>query len=74
MPQPAPGSYNPNRPLAKNTLLQYQVKHYSKVEQKLPPEQRTGVDPAVLKTEGEASEYIRKITAALHPLRKKAGG
>ena len=67
MPKPARESYNPNRPLERNALLQAQVKHFHHVEQRLPPEQQTGIDVNLIRTEGEASAYIRRITAMLHP-------
>jgi hypothetical protein len=67
VPKPRRESYNPNRPLAANALLKKQVEHFHHVEQRLPPEQQTGIDVTLIKTEGEASAYIRRITAILHP-------
>jgi hypothetical protein len=67
VPKPARESYNPDRPLARNALLQAQVKHFHHVEQRLPRERQTGIDVNLIQTEGEASAYIRKITAILHP-------
>lgn len=66
VPKPARKSYNPDRPLETNTLLKAQVRHFHHVEQSLPPEYRTGIDVQTLRTEGEASEYIRTVTAAIH--------
>jgi hypothetical protein len=74
VPKPARSSYNPNRPLEKNTLLLNQVKHFLEAEKKLPPEQQTGTDPASIKTEAHASEYVAKMTAILHPQAAKMGG
>jgi hypothetical protein len=37
------------------------------VEKTLPPELQSGMDSAAIATEGQAGEYIRKITAVLHP-------
>jgi len=74
VPKPASGSFNKSRPLAKNTLLLSQVRHFQEVEKKLPPEKRTGVDPAAVMTEGHASEYIRKMMTVLHPKVAKTGG
>lgn len=65
--KPARRAFNPERPLSKNQLLQAQVKHFREAESRLPPEQQTGVDPESIRTEGQASEYIRKVTAVLHP-------
>lgn len=67
VPRPAATAFNKNRPLAGNTLLQNQVKHFMEVERSLPPEQRTGVDAGSIETEGQAGEYIRRMTAILHP-------
>jgi hypothetical protein len=67
VPRPPKSAFNPNRPLKGNQLLQAQLKHFRKREQELAPEQQTGIDIASIATEGEASEYIRKLTAILHP-------
>jgi hypothetical protein len=60
------GVFDPNRLLCKNPLIAAQVRHFEEVESHLPPELRTGIDPTSLKTEGEASEYIRRVTRAIH--------
>jgi hypothetical protein len=67
IPRPQPNSYNPNRPLAKNTLLLHQVKHFLEAEKKLPPDQRTGVRLEDIRTEGDAAAYVAKVTAIFHP-------
>jgi hypothetical protein len=67
VPRPARGSYNPNRPLSKNTLLLHQVQHFQQVERTLPEDRRSGHDPKSIVTEGHAAEYLRKMTAILHP-------
>jgi hypothetical protein len=72
VPKPAKGSYNPKRPLAKNTLLQNQVDHFRRLEKNLPAAEQTGHDPQKIRTEGEAAEYLRKMTALLHPQGKKS--
>jgi hypothetical protein len=61
IPHPDPSSFNKDRPLIKNTLLLNQVKHFQEVE-------RTRM------TEGQASEYIQRMTALLHPRTETAGG
>jgi hypothetical protein len=61
IPQPDAGSFNKDRPLIKNTLLLNQVKHFQEVER-------------TLMTEGQASEYIQRITGLLHPRTETAGG
>jgi len=72
VPKPNPKSYNPDRPLEKNTLLLNQVKHFLVLEKTLPPEQQTGTKLEDLKTEAHASEYAAKVTAIFHPQVQKA--
>jgi hypothetical protein len=67
VPKPAEGSYDPTRPLSKNTLLQHQVRHFQLLEQTLPRDRRSGHDHTKIVTEGDAAEYLRKMTALLHP-------
>jgi hypothetical protein len=74
VPKPSKTAFNPHRLLAKNTLLVNQVGHFRKIELGLPPDQRTGVDFGSILTEGQASEYIGKMTAILHPQAAKAPG
>jgi hypothetical protein len=66
VPRAARSSFNPNRPLSKNALLQTQVLHFRHVEGTLPPEEQTGIDVASITTEGQAAGYIRRITLKLH--------
>ncbi len=74
VPKPAKSSFNPNRLLEKNLLLKNQVEHFHRLELELAPEKRTGVDFGSLKTEGQAAEYIRKMTEILHPQAARSGG
>ena len=74
VPKPAADSFNPKRLVAKNTLLVNQIDHFHKLEQEMPRELQTGMDFASIKTEGQASEYIRKMTSILHPKVAKSGG
>jgi hypothetical protein len=74
VPKPSKTAFNPDRLLAKNTLLVNQVESFHKHELGLPPDQRTGVDFASILTEGQASDYIRKMTAIMHPQAAKAPG
>jgi hypothetical protein len=46
------------------------VLHFQAAEKELAPELRSGIDASALETEGQASEYIRKVTRAIH----KGGG
>jgi hypothetical protein len=74
VPKPSPKSYNKNRPLEKSTLILNQVRHFYEVEKTLPPEQQTGINFASIKTEGQAAEYIAKMTHFLHGKTRTAGG
>jgi hypothetical protein len=66
VPKPGRSAYNPERALGSNALVAAQVRHFVHAESKLPPELKTGIDPASVKTEGEAADYIRKVTEAIH--------
>ena len=70
VPKTPRSSFNPNRPLAKNVLLQTQVKHFRHVEEKWPAADQTGIDIATLATEGEAANYIKRVTQKLHAMAK----
>jgi hypothetical protein len=47
-------------------LLQSQVKHFRDLEKDLPPERQTGIPIDSITTEGQAAEYIRRMTVQLH--------
>ena len=64
VPQVEKEAYNPDRPIS--GLIQMQLIHLSTAEQTLPPKQRTGINIATLHTEGQAAEYIQKVTTMLH--------
>jgi hypothetical protein len=66
VPKPSRTAYNPARPLEKNQLIQAQVRHFREADRQLPPELQSGVDITAIKTEGEASQYIRSVTRAIH--------
>lgn len=66
VPKPGLSGFNPNRPLEKNHLVQAMVKHFHEAEMRLPKKLRTQVNAASIATEGEASEYIRQVTRAIH--------
>jgi len=55
---------NPNRPVS--TLLRNQIQHLQEAEFRLPVKQQTNVYINAIKTEGQAAEYIRRVTQALH--------
>ena len=66
VPTPSKAAYNPHRSLERNLLIKRQVEHFREAELQLPEALRTGIDLAHVKTEGQASEYIRKVTKAIH--------
>jgi hypothetical protein len=68
--KPNRAAYNPDRPLEKNGLIQAQFEHFQHVEEKLPAELRTGLDVASIKTEGQAADYIGRVTQAI----RESGG
>jgi len=63
--KPAPGSYNPERPIT--SLVRNQILHLSLAERHLPKTERSGIDIYSIKTEGQAGEYIDHLTRKLHP-------
>ena len=67
VPKPAAGAFNKGRPLAKNSLLGNQVKHLHELERKLREQLQSGMQFEDIRTEGDAAEYIRRMTAIFHP-------
>jgi hypothetical protein len=61
---------NPNRPV--NALLKAQVQHLHAAERNLPLRHRTDIYINAIKTEGEAAEYIRQVTEAIHEAHEAA--
>jgi hypothetical protein len=55
---------NPDRPV--NALLVAQVSHLQHAERRLPLRYRSEIYTHAIKTEGEAAEYIRQVTEAIH--------
>jgi hypothetical protein len=64
VPKPPKNAMKPNRPV--NTLLRNQLQHLQEAEFRLPVKLQTNVYINAIKTEGEAAEYIRRVTEALH--------
>jgi len=65
VPRPDPKtSMNPDRPV--NALLQAQIQHLHEAERNLPLHHRTDIYINAIKTEGEAANYIRRVTEAIH--------
>jgi hypothetical protein len=65
VPQPPKSAFNKNRPVS--ALLKNQILHLHEVERKFPPARHSNIYINSIKTEGEAADYIRKVTAQLHP-------
>ena len=61
---------NPDRPV--NALLKAQVQHLHEAERNLPLRHRTDIYVNAIKTEGEAAEYIRQVTTAIHEAHEAA--
>ena len=49
-----------------NSLLKVQIQHLHDAELKLPIGLQTDIYINAIKTEGEAGEYIRRVTEAIH--------
>ena len=64
VPRPPQSAMNPDRPV--NTLLKAQILYLHDAELNLPVRQQTDVYINAIKTEGEAGEYIRRVTEAIH--------
>jgi ArsR family metal-binding transcriptional regulator len=64
VPLPAKNSFNPDRPVS--GLLKAQILHLQDTEKRLPLDLRSNIYINAIKTEGEAAEYIRQVTEAIH--------
>jgi hypothetical protein len=64
VPKPPKSAMRPDRPV--NTLLRNQIQHLQEAEFRLPVKLQTNVYINAIKTEGEAAEYIQRVTQALH--------
>jgi len=65
VPKPARGSFDKHRPAS--DLLKSQVKHLHALEKGLPHRLQTGHNVDEIKTESQASAYIKTVTSRLHP-------
>jgi hypothetical protein len=70
VPRPPKSARDPNRPV--NALLQAQVQYLQDAELKLPLRQQTNIYVNAIKTEGEAAQYIRMVTEAIHQAHEAA--
>ena len=65
VPRPDPKrAMDPNRPVS--NLLKAQILHLHDAERNLPLRYRSDAYINAIKTEGEAAEYIRRVTEAIH--------
>lgn len=64
VPAPSKKAVNPERPA--NALLLAQVSHLQHAERRLPLRYRSEIYTHAIRTEGEAAEYIRTVTEAIH--------
>jgi hypothetical protein len=55
-----------------NGLLKNQIEHLQRAEFRLPANRQSDIYINDIKTEGEAAEYIKIVTAHLHPAGKTA--
>jgi len=72
IPKKPRAAFNPNRPVS--SLLKTQVLHLREVEKLFPSAYRPEIYINTIKTEGEAAEYIRSVTQALHRLHREGAG
>jgi hypothetical protein len=63
-------AYDHDRPIS--SLIRTQLQHLQAAEHMLGKKDHTHININRLHTEREASEYIQKVTAKLHPLDKPA--
>jgi len=64
VPTPPKNAYDPHRPAT--SLLKAHVEHMREAESKLPLKYRSEFYAKAVRTEGEAAEYIRDVTEAIH--------
>jgi hypothetical protein len=70
VPRPPKNAYDPSRPM--NTLLEWQVEHLHEAEKRLPVRHQTHIYTNAIRTEGEAAEYVREVTEAIHVAHEEA--
>jgi hypothetical protein len=70
VPRPPKNAANSNRPVS--SLLQAQMEHLHEAEKRLPQRYHSQIYVNAIRTEGEAAEYIRKVTEAIHLAHEEA--
>ncbi len=58
--------FDAGRSLDGNSLLKNQVEHFLELERGFPEELRSGLTLESIQTEGQAADYIRRVTLLLH--------
>jgi len=71
VPVPSKNSFNPDRPVS--GLLKAQILHLQDAEKRLPLDLRSNIYINAIKTEGEAADYVRQVTEAIHEAHIDAG-
>lgn len=69
IPKPPRSAFNKNRPVS--SLLKTQILHLREAEKKFPPNYHSNIYINAIKTEGDAAEYIRRVTTTLHQLHRE---
>jgi hypothetical protein len=64
VPKPSKSAMNPDRKAS--DLLITQIQHLQHAERRLPLRYRSEIYTHAIRTEGEAAEYIRQVTEAIH--------
>ena len=64
VPRPPRSAMNPDRPAS--GLLRWQVRHLHAAQRNLPRRYQSDVYVNAIKAEGEAAEFIRQVTEAIH--------
>ena len=64
IPAPPKSAMNQHRPVS--GLLKSQILHLQEAEFRLPAEYQTNIYIHAIRTEGDAGEYIRQVTEAIH--------
>jgi len=64
VPRPQKSAHDPTRKIS--GLLISQITHMQHAERRLPQKYRADIYVHAIKTEGEAAQYIRAVTEAIH--------
>jgi hypothetical protein len=66
VPKPPKSAFDKNRKLS--TLLEWQIYHAQEAELAFPVDHSTDIYVNAIKTEGEAADYLRRVTEKVHEL------